>query len=612
MSMKLELFDANFIRIGKISQYSYSSYEHDSKGVGSFLINCAKTESLLKILPEVEYILFEEGVMGVFNYEDIGSIEVAQEITIKGYMLKSILSYRTFFPQFSATLPPRTMLSTMVLENFVNSPNPDRNEERMVVEAPVDDTDESVTLQVTGSTVFAEAQKIANESNLVFDITPELQAYDEESEKPTNVKSLVFSSRKIKDLTINNSEGNSPVVFSYSLSNIHTSDFNESKENYKNFAVVAGEGEASLRKVVTLSDEVKRLQADENTLCLLHFEDLTDEARPSVTLTKGSAADILNTNARFGGMSGRLKNNTANSYFQFTNPQVPAGDFTIEWWEYVESIGSGISPAVFASRTTNAYGMMIWYQSTTNTLRMRAGSANDTTYDVIPTNTLVGDVIFDKWVSRAVVRDGKELRTYQNGKLYNKITLTSTAKPSAQTNAWIGKYYKESGAGGVQGYIDEFRVSNVCRYFGEEYELQSAPFSVNGGQVYVSQKGLRRKELFVDARDLQSTDENGKALSDEEYRKLLMLRGLDKLSDYLVVRSVNATVSTSNGKVYKYGEHYQEGDLVTLHIEPLEFYVDIPIAKVEVIEQGSQTYVELTFGNVKNFIKQQLRKENLL
>ena len=368
MDMKLELFDANFIRIGKISQYSYSSYEHDSKGVGSFLINCAKTESLLKILPEVEYILFEEGVMGVFNYEDIGSIEVAQEITIKGYMLKSILSYRTFFPQFSATLPPRTMLSTMVLENFVESPNPDRNEERMVVEAPVDDTDESVTLQVTGSTVFAEAQKIANESNLVFDITPELQAYDEESEKPTNVKSLVFSSRKIKDLTINNSEGNSPVVFSYSLSNIHTSDFNESKENYKNFAVVAGEGEASLRKVVTLSDEVKRLQADENTLCLLHFEDLTDEARPSVILTKGSSADILNTNARFGGMSGRLKNNTANSYFQFTNPQVPAGDFTIEWWEYVESIGSGISPAVFASRTANAYGMMIWYQSTTNTV----------------------------------------------------------------------------------------------------------------------------------------------------------------------------------------------------------------------------------------------------
>lgn len=612
MDMKLELFDANFIRIGKISQYSYSSYEHDSKGVGSFLINCAKTESLLKILPEVEYILFEKGVMGVFNYEDIGSIEVAQEITIKGYMLKSILSYRTFFPQFSATLPPRTMLSTMVLENFVESPNPDRNEERMVVEAPVDDTDESVTLQITGSTVFAEAQKIANESSLVFDIAPELQAYDEESEKPTNVKSLVFSSRKIKDLTINNSEGNSPVVFSYSLSNIHTSDFNESKENYKNFAVVAGEGEASLRKVVTISDEVKRLQADENTLCLLHFEDLTDEARPSVTLTKGSSADILNTNARFGGMSGRLKNNTANSYFQFTNPQVPAGDFTIEWWEYVESIGSGISPAVFASRTANAYGMMIWYQSTTNTVRMRAGSANDATYDVIPTNTLVGDVIFDKWVSRAVVRDGKELRTYQNGKLYNRITLTSTAKPSAQTNAWIGKYYKESGAGGFQGYIDEFRVSNICRYFGEEYELQSAPFSVNGGQVYVSQKGLRRKELFVDARDLQSTDENGKALSGEEYRKLLMLRGLDKLSDYLVVRSVNATVSTSNGKVYKYGEHYREGDLVTLHIEPLEFYVDIPIAKVEVIEQGSQTYVELTFGNVKNFIKQQLRKENLL
>lgn len=616
--MKLELFNEDFIRIGKITQYSYCSYEHDSKEYGKFLIKCIPTERLLSILPNVEYILFEEEVVGILNYEDIDSVETSNELSLKGVMLKSVLSYRTLFPQFSETLTPVEMLRALVSFGFISNPNPNKNEPKFKLEeletpeegeGEVVVEEDTITLQVTGSDVFTQCQKISINDRVFFDVIPTLKNYEETEDSPANIESLIFTTRKQRDLSIGNEEGNSPVVFSYGLSNIESSKFNESKENYKNVAVVAGEGETELRKVVILSDKTKRLEADENTLCLLHFEDLRDAARPTVTLSKGSTAVISNENPLFGGMCARFTSTGANSYFQMTNPQIPAEDFTIEWWDYIEEVGA--TPAVFASRTDNSYGFLAWYGSTNDYLRVRAGSGNNNTYNLIPNNTLMGDKIIGRWVARAIVRDGTEVRMYQDGKLYNKITVTSTAKPSSTTNVWIGRYYGSS-MGGIQGYIDEFRVSNVCRYFGEEYELQSMPFNVEAINEYVIPKGLKRKELFVDARDLQSTDNRGKALTDDEYRKLLLLRGVDKLEDYIVVRSASATLAQGSGKQYEYGKDYMEGDIVTLNLEPISVSLSIPIAKVVISKQGSIRYTDIVFGDVKNFIKTQLRKENLL
>lgn len=608
--MKLELFNEDFVRIGKISKYSYASYDCDSISYGKFLIKCASTEKLLAILPQVEYIYFEDDKVGVYNHESIEDVGVDEEITLKGYMIKSVLSYRTLYPQFSETLAPEAMLKTLVLQSFVENPNPEKNEPRMTIETIPEEVEdeEKLTLQVTGSDVFAECSKISKSEGVFFDFDVMMQNYDESSDAPANISELRFKTWKRRDCTLGNTEGNAPVVFSYSLSNIESSSFDESKENYKNVAIVAGEGEAELRKVVVLSDKTKRLEADEHTLCLLHFEDLKDAARPTITLSKGSTAVISNENPLFGGMCARFKSTGANSYFQMTNPQVPAGDFTIEWWDYIEAVG--VTSAIFASRTDNTNGLLIWYGPTNDYVRVRAGSGNNTTWNIIPNNTLMGDKIIGRWVARAIVRDGTEVRMYQDGKLYNKITVTSTAKPTYTTNAWIGRYYGSS-MGGVQGYIDEFRVSNICRYFGEEYELQSMPFNVEAINEYVIPKGLKRKELFVDARDLQSTDSRGKALVESEYRKLLLLRGLDKLSDYIVVRNVRATISSA-GKQYVYGEDYKEGDIVTLALEPIGVTVDIPIAMVTKTQQGSLRYTDIVFGDVKSFIRNQLRKENLL
>ena len=624
--MKLELFDADFVRIGNIVKYSYASYEGDSTSYGTFLVNCEKNEKILALLPQVEYILFEGTHMGVLNYKDVDSVESAREITLKGYMLKSILTYRTLFPQFNETLEARSMLNALVAVGFINNVNPNKNESRMQVETLEEpEGTKKVTLQVTGSDIFDECQKIADNNELVFDVVPILQKYDEKSGKLANVSQLLFKSRKRRDLTIGNKEGNNPVVFSYSLDNIETSSFTESKEGCKNVVIIAGEGTSSERVIEFVSDESVELEADEHTLALMHMDSLSDEVDRTFTMTKGATASFTNENTRFGRKSGYFSSEAATGFFQFTNPVYPASDVTWEWWEYRVQPYSSTSkaPCVLCTDTsTNAYGARLMSDvSGQDYLVSRIGTGSSSV-NIVAANTPSGTKIYNKWVHRAVVLkwklgdDGKYYPTtyfYEDGKLFSSYTSdngrAAIAAVYKSTNGFIGKY---NGGQSAIMYIEEVRISDIARYSGVTYEVPSLPFNVKAKTEYKQLSGLKRKELFVDARDLQSEDDEGKVLTTEEYKNLLIARGLSKLEDYITIRKVNATVSLDHGKIYQYGVDYEEGDVVTVVIEPLSFRVDIPIAKVTKIVQGSQTYFDLTFGDVKNFIQQQLRKEKLL
>ena len=634
--MKLELFNEDFIRIGKITQYSYCSYEHDSKEYGKFLIKCIPTERLLSILPNVEYILFEEEVVGVLNYEDIDSVETSNELALKGVMLKSILSYRTLFPQFSETLTPVEMLRALVSFGFISNPNPDKNEPKFRLEGldtpeegeEVISEEDTITLQVTGSDIFTQCQKISVNNKILFDVIPELKNYEETEDSPANIESLTFVTRKQRDLSIGNEEGNSPVVFSYGLSNIESSKFNESKENYKNTAIVAGEGVGTERSVGYVSNQPVNVTADENTLMLLHMDSLKDEVDRTFTMTKGSKTFITNENTRFNGKNGYLSTEDVNSYFQYTTPTLPAGDVTFEWWEYRVQPYSKTAyfPYALCTSNSNNYGAQLMSDQPTKEFLVGQVGTSSSNNNMIPLNTPMGNKIYNRWVHRAVVceytlneTDNKyylQARFYENGKLfdvYDRPTGTSAgAKPWViyrTANGLIGKGYNANGA---IMYIEEVRISNIARYIGNSYELPTLPFNVKPITQYVRPKGLKRKELFVDARDLKSTDDRGKALSDAEYKKLLLLRGADKLEDYIVVRSASATLAQGSGKQYEYGKDYMEGDIVTLNLEPIGVSLSIPIAKVVISKQGSIRYTDIVFGDVKNFIKTQLRKENLL
>lgn len=111
--------------------------------------------------------------------------------------------------------------------------------------------------------------------------------------------------------------------------------------------------------------------------------------------------------------------------------------------------------------------------------------------------------------------------------------------------------------------------------------------------------GFDRKELYVDARDLQSeiiNDDGTKTIfTDEEYLETLSQRGNEKLSEYVATETFEAQIRQFGDIQYVFGVDYVKGDKVTVIDEQLGIMVSARITNVE--EQFDDEYsLVLTFG----------------
>lgn len=102
-------------------------------------------------------------------------------------------------------------------------------------------------------------------------------------------------------------------------------------------------------------------------------------------------------------------------------------------------------------------------------------------------------------------------------------------------------------------YLKSFKsLKNVVLVAGEDSGTERRTRSVG------SEVGLARKELYVDARDIQSETEEG-ILSDEVYNAQLEQRGAEKLSDYTKTEAFEGEIESAQNFIY--GTDYFIGDI---------------------------------------------------
>lgn len=120
--------------------------------------------------------------------------------------------------------------------------------------------------------------------------------------------------------------------------------------------------------------------------------------------------------------------------------------------------------------------------------------------------------------------------------------------------------------------------------------------------------GLNRRELFVDARDLQSDSDPENPLTPEEYIAVLTTRGKGKLAENQLVSSFSAVVRTLD-PTYEYGKDFKLGDTITVTDERLGITVDAVVqgAQPSVGEDGEQ--LVLTFGYGQPTIYDKLKRK---
>lgn len=104
-------------------------------------------------------------------------------------------------------------------------------------------------------------------------------------------------------------------------------------------------------------------------------------------------------------------------------------------------------------------------------------------------------------------------------------------------------------------YIDSDKtLKNVALVAGEGEGTERRTYVVG------SVSGLERRELYVDARDIQSRTSDGGTISDSEYNEKMKTRGEEKLADYKKTKSFDGELETLNTHVY--GKDFFKGDIV--------------------------------------------------
>lgn len=207
------------------------------------------------------------------------------------------------------------------------------------------------------------------------------------------------------------------------------------------------------------------------------------------------------------------------------------------------------------------------------------GSLYDALYDLAYEADIGFSVIFDPRNKRMVfeVRSGVDRTQNQS---INDPVVFSTDMEDVLSSTY---------------YLNSEDVKNVAMVQGEE----------NNGvrtTVYVGETnltGFKRKELYVDARDLQSEvyDDSGNAsnLTSAQYIALLEQRGREKLAEHQKTETFEAQIRQFGDIQYEFGVDYQKGDKVTVVDKQLGLSVSARITNVE--EDYDDEYaLKLTFG----------------
>lgn len=123
--------------------------------------------------------------------------------------------------------------------------------------------------------------------------------------------------------------------------------------------------------------------------------------------------------------------------------------------------------------------------------------------------------------------------------------------------------------------------------------------------------GFNRKELYVDARDLQSKvskdDGTEQQLTPAQYQTMLIQRGDEKLAECEVVETFEAQIRQFGYVQYEFGVDYLKGDKITVIDKQLGISVSARITSVEE-DFDSEYALIITFGYSYPTMLQKMRR----
>lgn len=219
---------------------------------------------------------------------------------------------------------------------------------------------------------------------------------------------------------------------------------------------------------------------DSYTSLLLHMDGINGSTnfidQTGKTVTTYGSAQLDTSQQKFGTASGKLNVGSSNSCVSVpidSSLQFGSNDFTIDFWVNFSSVSSNMD---FVRVYDNSWPYDNWdlVYDTVNGIGAYIYAGTGGT--ILPWTYFPYTFSINNWYHVAFIRHGSTVTTYVNGSSIGSASISgSFYTASAGTVFPIGYSLKDS-AGGLTGWIDEFRVSNGIARWTSNFTPPTAPY----------------------------------------------------------------------------------------------------------------------------------------
>lgn len=249
--MYFYVFDLEFNFHGVIDDYVNVSITRSYVKKTSFTIEVSPTEKNIELLKKGRLITKQNDREHAYIIETIEYIDgTDSSLAVTVFSLHHLLKKRIIHGQQVYSGSVGEVMSAFVDANAVNPTNPNRIIPNLVI-SDANDIGENVTEAFTDKPLDDSLFEISEKYGVSWDII-----YDYDNER------FVFQVWQGVDRS-EQQNINSHVVFSKEFDNVINQHFIDSDNEYKNVAIVAGEGEGIARKRVIVNDYLSGFERDE-------------------------------------------------------------------------------------------------------------------------------------------------------------------------------------------------------------------------------------------------------------------------------------------------------------------------------------------------------------
>lgn len=237
----LYIFDRGINFQGIIEGYSSLRWVRRYSKCGEFELHCGLTDEALKLLKKGNIVWKRDDLeAGYINHRHLKQDAEGKDVlVVRGKFLTGYLAQRIIWGTETLNTTSELAIRQLINSNAINPTNTERKIDLMAL-GEVKGHVETVNMQTSYANLLDKVEEIANTNELGIRTAIDIQN-----------KQMIFDVYKGINRTAEQSI-NAPATFSREFENILEQEYIDSSINFKNLALIAGEGEGSSRQLATI------------------------------------------------------------------------------------------------------------------------------------------------------------------------------------------------------------------------------------------------------------------------------------------------------------------------------------------------------------------------